>query len=210
MCLCHPADHDCPSCVCVLVPLLKICFLVDWRLLVKEHIANIGIPLDIFRFMLFLLFRFFCFNFGLQTIVMCGLEELAGGVSVDVAIGISDRWHVTCDRWQVRRNRWPVTLNTWSMTHDMWRVNHDIYIYFSFCPFLSFLVWSRRMTHDTWHMTCDKWYMRKRRRKKRKKKWLLTSSSRKIVGTTRKNWPPTPKKIWTTLKKNYRKKKINK
>ena len=28
---------------CVLVPLWKACFSVDWRLLVQEHIANIGI-----------------------------------------------------------------------------------------------------------------------------------------------------------------------
>ena len=36
--------------VCMSVPLQKHRFLVDWRLLVKEHIANIGITLASFFF----------------------------------------------------------------------------------------------------------------------------------------------------------------
>ena len=39
--------------VCVCVPLRKPCFSVDWRPLVTERIANIDIPLDIFRFCCF-------------------------------------------------------------------------------------------------------------------------------------------------------------
>ena len=50
------SNSQCPSvmcqlcaCVCVCEPSQKPTFLVDWRLLVKECIAYIGIPLDIFE-----------------------------------------------------------------------------------------------------------------------------------------------------------------
>ena len=56
-------------CVCLSVSLRKPRFLVDWRLLVEECIANIGIPLD----------------------VLCIMGELAGGGSVALAVSISDR-----------------------------------------------------------------------------------------------------------------------
>ena len=42
----------CESCVCVSVPLRKPRFPVDWRLWIKEGIANNGIPLDIVGFFL--------------------------------------------------------------------------------------------------------------------------------------------------------------
>ena len=37
-------------CACLCVPSQKNCFPVDWRHLVEERIANIGIPLDISSF----------------------------------------------------------------------------------------------------------------------------------------------------------------
>ena len=43
------------SCVCVC---RKPCFPVDWRLLVEEHNANIGIPLDISGFCFLMIFGF--------------------------------------------------------------------------------------------------------------------------------------------------------
>ena len=70
-------------CVCAIA---KTRFPVDWRLLVKERIANIGTPVDVFGFLLlqyFLMFRFFaCFgvfvnqptvhNVGLSRGRVCG------------------------------------------------------------------------------------------------------------------------------------------
>ena len=43
------------SSVCVFMPSRKTRFMVDWRLLVKERIANIGLPLEIFRCLPFLM-----------------------------------------------------------------------------------------------------------------------------------------------------------
>ena len=62
--------------------------------MVEERIANIGIPLDIFFFLLFPCF--FCvlkpiWVFGsLRTSLLCLIGELAGGGSVAVAVGVSD------------------------------------------------------------------------------------------------------------------------
>ena len=42
--------NDPESSVCVFAPSRKTSFTVDWRLLVEERIANIGIPLDISGF----------------------------------------------------------------------------------------------------------------------------------------------------------------
>ena len=39
--------------VCLSVQLRKSRFPVDWRFMVEELIANIGIPLDVFGFLLF-------------------------------------------------------------------------------------------------------------------------------------------------------------
>ena len=46
-----------------LCAIAKIRFPVDWRLLVKENIANIGIPLDVLEFLLgvSILIFLFCF-----------------------------------------------------------------------------------------------------------------------------------------------------
>ena len=43
----------CPPVCLFHMPLRKTRFLVDWRLLVKGRIAYIGIPLDVFGFLLF-------------------------------------------------------------------------------------------------------------------------------------------------------------
>ena len=49
--------------VCLCVPLRKTRFPVDWRLLVKECIANISVPLNVFGFfaglIIFLHFQYF-------------------------------------------------------------------------------------------------------------------------------------------------------
>ena len=68
---------------------------MDWRLLVKGHIAYIGIPLDFFVFLLFQRFLSFgktFFFWSLGTILLCIMGELAWGGSVAVAVG------VICDR----------------------------------------------------------------------------------------------------------------
>ena len=48
-----------------------------FSLLVKEYIANIGIPIDVL-----------C---SLQTSLLCIVGELAGGRSVNVAVSVSGR-----------------------------------------------------------------------------------------------------------------------
>ena len=60
--------------VCLCVPSRNTRIPVDWRLLVKEHIANIGIPLEFFWvFVVLMVFvvvlNFFCGY--LQTILLC-------------------------------------------------------------------------------------------------------------------------------------------
>ena len=74
--------------VCLSVPLRKPRFPVDWRLLVKESIANICIPLEIFGF---LQFDFCLVLWSLQTSLLCMMGELAGVGYVAVAVGVSDR-----------------------------------------------------------------------------------------------------------------------
>ena len=79
---------------CLCLPSWKTCFLVDWRLLVEERIANIGISQDIFgflRFNFFLRLDIFWAFWSLQTSLLCIMVEVAGGGSVAVAIGVSDR-----------------------------------------------------------------------------------------------------------------------
>ena len=85
--------------MCVFVLLRKKRFPVDWRLLVKECIANIGIPLDPWTFIFCRFDVFFAFDFfssvlgSLQTGLLCILGELQGGgyVAVAVTVCISDR-----------------------------------------------------------------------------------------------------------------------
>ena len=67
-------------------------FTMDW---IKERIAHIGIPLDIFGFfaiqMTFCLLKFFLCVFGsLQTSLLCIGGELVRGGLVAVAVGVSD------------------------------------------------------------------------------------------------------------------------
>ena len=68
----------------------------DWTLLVNEHIANIGIPLDVFavlQFYDFLRFEIVRVYGSLQTSLLC-VGELSGGGSVAVVVGVSDRGQV--------------------------------------------------------------------------------------------------------------------
>ena len=67
---------------------------MDWRLLVKEHITYIGIPLEFFW--LFLLNDFLCFEIvmvflSLQTSLLCIGGHLAGGGSLAGAVATSER-----------------------------------------------------------------------------------------------------------------------
>ena len=62
--------------------------------MVKEHIANIGIPLDGFVVLrMFCNLRFCCVFGSLQTSLLGKVGELArgGSVAVAVALGVSDR-----------------------------------------------------------------------------------------------------------------------
>ena len=61
---------------------------MDWRPLVKEHISNIDIPLDVLNF-------FWVFKF-LQGSLLCIMRKAEGG-SLAVAVGVSDIRHKTCD-----------------------------------------------------------------------------------------------------------------
>ena len=54
------------------------------------------------------------------------MEELEGGGSMAVAIGVTDRWQVTRDMWHVKRY--------------MWHLTHNFFFFFSSCPLLSVLV----------------------------------------------------------------------
>ena len=64
---------QCPS-VCVCVPPRFIRFPVDWRLLVEDLIANIGIPLDMFGFLLRALIA--SWHFGHHTVSQSTVTEL--------------------------------------------------------------------------------------------------------------------------------------
>ena len=55
----------------------------------------------------------FCVVFGsLQTSLLCIMGESAGEGSVAVAVGVSDRWHVTHDKCNVKRDMWHLTHGT--------------------------------------------------------------------------------------------------
>ena len=99
--------------MCVCVPSRKICFPMDWRLLVEEHIANIGIPLDHFGFLvlrIFLRFYFTLLSFlSLRASLLYIIGELPWGGSVAVAVGFSDRWQVSRKMWHLTPDRWHMT-----------------------------------------------------------------------------------------------------
>ena len=104
-------------CVCPCVSSRKTSFPVDWKLLVKEHIANIGIPKDFFFLDTMIIGNLkICHFLCLQTSLLCIMGELAGGGSMAKAIDIRDMWHMTCDHYR------------WQMTHDM-----SGSVYFFFC-----------------------------------------------------------------------------
>ena len=110
------------------MPAWKSCFLVDWRLPVKDHIANIGITLVVFFFWQFQYFLaiWFCFGF----LGLCGPKPaycrnwgVCRGGSVAVAVGVSDRWVLTEYRWHALCDKWHMTpiCDTWQVTHDTLR-----------------------------------------------------------------------------------------
>ena len=97
--------------VCLCAPSWKTCFPMDLRLLIYEHIANLGIPLDIYVFLLFNDFLgWFFFAFG----VFVNQPTLHNG-------GVS-RWKVCgcgcCCSWQVTVDTQQMTHNAWNMTPD--------------------------------------------------------------------------------------------
>ena len=53
--------------------------------------------------------------------------------SVAVALGVSDRWKVTCEMWHVTCDIWHVTHDMWLETHDMWLETHDRLFWFTKC-----------------------------------------------------------------------------
>ena len=63
---------------------------MDWRLLVKERIAIIGIPLDIFGVLMILGNKIFLVLEFLKTGLLCIVGKLAAGGSVTVPVGVSD------------------------------------------------------------------------------------------------------------------------
>ena len=91
-------------------------FPVDWRLLVEERIANNwhNWRFQDFAFsMIFWDFDIFLGFWSWQTSLLCLAEEIAGGRSVAVAVGVSDMWQVTCKTGLVTCYTWHVTSDTW-------------------------------------------------------------------------------------------------
>ena len=65
-----------------------------------------------------------------------GFACAIAGVSVAVAVGVSDWWQVTGDRWNATRKAWHLTPDTWHVTGDTW---HQIFVLSLICcPFSSF------------------------------------------------------------------------
>ena len=99
---------------------LETRFSVDCRLLVKESIANIGIPLDISVFLtcqcVFWRFDFFLGFCVLQTSLLCIEGEVSGVGSVAVAIGVTVELHyTTCEMWHVTGDTWHRTCVCFSL-----------------------------------------------------------------------------------------------
>ena len=81
--------------VCLSVHVWKPRFPVDWKLLVKERTANIGIPLYFQFFALSMNFYVIIFLFlvlgSWKTNLLCLLGEFVGGGSLAVGVGVIDR-----------------------------------------------------------------------------------------------------------------------
>ena len=135
--------------VSVSVPLRKPRFLVDWRFLVKDHVVNICIPLDIFGFFLFqwLLGLDSCFGFVGPTVRTAG--DIRGRVC---GCGCwwywyltGDRWHATCStcKCHMSREMWQITYDTLYATSD----KGTFFFLFSFCRFMFALELSLLSAH---------------------------------------------------------------
>ena len=85
---------------------VRLCFTVDCRLLVEEHIANIDIPFDIFGFLPFQ--WFFAFEIVFQVFDLCKPAYCAYWVSLQgeglclwlLVLVTGDRWHAH-DTWHI-------------------------------------------------------------------------------------------------------------
>ena len=95
-------------------------FLVDWGLLVKGCIANIGIPLDIFSFFCnsndFWVLKSLLFFWSLQNSLLC----IVGEVAECFFLVTGDRWQMTDDRWHVTHYKWQMTCDTGHLRHETW------------------------------------------------------------------------------------------
>ena len=103
--------------------------LSSWYL-VKEGIANIGIPVDFlvcFTFVdfYFLFLRFFLgFLESLWTSILCIVGEWVKVGSKAVAVGV-------CDRWQVTRNMWHMTGDMQHLTQNKRIFSSSLYSFLS-------------------------------------------------------------------------------
>ena len=92
---------------------------MDWRLLVKEHIAGFGIPPDMFALFPFQWFlkklHFFCF-FVLANQPTMNSGGVSRGRVCGCGCGCWRLWQVTSDRWHVTRDTWHLIWDTWQIT----------------------------------------------------------------------------------------------
>ena len=151
------SKSQCPWVVCLCVcAIIENLLLVYWRLLVKEHIANMCIPLDIFgilyfqRFLAFDIFSAFWLFVNQSYVHNLELSKGKGLWLWLLAL-------VTSDRWQVTRNTSHITWDTWHLKHDTWYLEtFQIWIFSPFC-----LLTSR----DSVSPVCGSFYMREFREK---------------------------------------------
>ena len=92
---------------------------LDWRLLVGERIANIGIPVGFFFFfavsMICLVWHFFGFR-----VIANQPNVHTEGASRGTFCSCGP--FMTCDRWRVSRDTLCKTCDMWNLTPDTWQM----------------------------------------------------------------------------------------
>ena len=73
-----------------------------------------------FSCFLFLFFKSFFWSSKIS--LPCIMGELARGGYVPLAVGASDRWHLTRDTQHIPHDTWHMTCETWHMTCDTWHI----------------------------------------------------------------------------------------
>ena len=102
-------------------------------LLVKKHINNIGIPLDVFGFLLFQRYFGLCIFFVFLVFANQPTVHNSGFSRERVCgRGVSDKWPVTDDMRHII-STWHVTHDTWHNTCNMCHVSPDSWL--CFCSF---------------------------------------------------------------------------